>query len=47
MSNRIERLRKAGARDYLTKPLDVPELLTVLREHLRPGLVPAADPLAG
>ena len=47
MSNRIERLRKAGARDYLTKPLDVPELLTVLREHLQPGAVLASDTLAG
>ena len=35
-SNRINRLLKAGARKYLTKPLDVRGLLEVLREHLRP-----------
>ncbi len=32
--NRIERLMKAGASDYLTKPIDVRALLTVLHEYL-------------
>ncbi len=35
---RIERLRAAGARDYLTKPIDVPKLMAVLRQYLRPGV---------
>ena len=35
---RIERLRAAGARDYLTKPIDVPKLMSVLRQYLRPGM---------
>ena len=35
-SNRIERLLNAGARDYLTKPLNVRELLSVLQEYLKP-----------
>ncbi|HEV8616732.1 MAG TPA: ATP-binding protein [Methylomirabilota bacterium] len=30
----IERLRAAGARDYLTKPLDVRQLLTVIDTHI-------------
>ena len=34
-SNRIGRLMKAGARNYLTKPLNVRELLETLREYLR------------
>jgi PAS domain S-box-containing protein len=33
----IERLRRAGARAYLTKPLDVPEFLQTLDEVLRPS----------
>ena len=33
---RIERLRAAGAREYLTKPIDVPTLMNVLRQHLQP-----------
>ena len=36
-SNRINRLLKAGARTYLTKPLNVRVLLDVLREYLNPG----------
>ena len=32
--HRIERLRAAGAQDYLTKPINVRELLRVLRERL-------------
>jgi hypothetical protein len=31
----IQRLRAAGATDYLTKPLDVEKLLHILDEHLR------------
>ncbi len=31
----IQRLRDAGATDYLTKPLDVKKLLHILDEHLR------------
>ena len=31
----IERLRAAGARDYLTKPIDVPRFLEILDELLR------------
>ncbi len=34
---RIERLRTAGARDYLTKPIDVPKLMILLRHYLQPG----------
>jgi CheY-like chemotaxis protein/anti-sigma regulatory factor (Ser/Thr protein kinase) len=33
----IDRLRGAGARDYLTKPLDVKRFLEVLDEHLGGG----------
>ena len=39
---RIERLRAAGAREYLTKPIDVPSLLRVLRQYLQPA-VPAGE----
>ncbi len=38
---RIERLRAAGAREYLTKPIDVPALLGVMRQYLRPELATA------
>ena len=31
----IERLRRAGARDYMTKPINVRKLLEVLRAHLK------------
>ena len=41
-ANRIDRLLKAGARDYLTKPLNVRGLLGVLREYLRPGIASLA-----
>ena len=34
-SRQIHRLMSAGARDYLTKPVDVNQLLRVLEEHLR------------
>ena len=43
---RVERLRAAGAREYLTKPIDVPTLLRVLRQYLRAGF-PAEAALAG
>ena len=33
----IERLLAAGASDYLTKPLDVPQFLRVLHELLAPA----------
>ena len=33
-AGQIERLKAAGARDYLTKPIDVPALLGVLRQYL-------------
>ena len=33
-SRQIEKLMNAGARAYLTKPVDVSELLRVLEEHL-------------
>lgn len=33
----VERLRAAGARAYVTKPLDIPRFLAVLDEHLNPG----------
>jgi CheY-like chemotaxis protein len=33
----IERLLEAGARDYLTKPLDVRRFLAVLDETLKQG----------
>ncbi len=33
----IARLREAGARDYLTKPLDVPEFLAMLEKLLAPA----------
>ncbi len=39
---RIERLREAGAQDYLTKPINLRELLRVLRERL-----PAAPAAVG
>lgn len=32
--NQIKRLMQAGARDYITKPIDVRALLEILREHL-------------
>jgi len=35
MPRQIERLLEAGARDYLTKPLNVKQLLVVLDENLR------------
>jgi len=34
-SGQIDRLLSAGARDYLTKPLDVKKFLAVLGEALR------------
>ena len=34
----IQRLREAGAVAYLTKPLDVPQFLEVMDEHLQKGL---------
>ena len=34
-ARQIERLRAAGARDYLTKPLDVRRFLAVIDEALR------------
>jgi CheY-like chemotaxis protein len=34
---RVERLRAAGAADYLTKPLDVPRLLGVVDDVLKRG----------
>ncbi len=39
---RIERLRAAGAVDYLTKPIDVPKLLGVLHQYLRTGKMATA-----
>ena len=33
--NQVDRLLKAGARDYLTKPLNVRELMAILHEHLQ------------
>ncbi len=36
-SRQIERLRAAGARDYLTKPLDVRLFLKIVDEVLQPG----------
>ena len=35
-SRHRQRLTKAGASAYLTKPIDVPELMRVLDEHLHP-----------
>ena len=35
--NQIARLRQAGARDYITKPINVRELMAILREHLPEG----------
>lgn len=32
---RIKRLLRLGARDYLTKPLDVPRLLAAIAANLR------------
>ncbi len=34
MPQQLEKLRKAGARDYLTKPLDVTEFLKVIDEYI-------------
>ncbi len=34
---RLHRLLAAGASDYLTKPIDVPELLRVIRQHVAHG----------
>jgi CheY-like chemotaxis protein len=36
-TRQIEKLMNAGARAYLTKPIDVSELLRVLDEHLGSG----------
>ena len=33
--HQIERLMQAGARDYITKPINVRALLEILREHLK------------
>ena len=33
----IARLRLAGARDYVTKPINVPALMEILNEHLQDG----------
>lgn len=46
---RIKRLLRLGARDYLTKPLDIPRLLEVIASHLRSAHVigePAHPPPA-
>ncbi|MBE7211847.1 MAG: response regulator, partial [Gluconacetobacter diazotrophicus] len=43
--HRIERLREAGAQDYLAKPINVRELLRILRERL--PAAPAAAAGAG
>ena len=37
----IKRLLDAGANDYITKPIDVPKLLSILADHL-PALDHAA-----
>ena len=42
-ANRIERLLQAGARDYLTKPLDVRALLKTMQKHLNPDALLAAS----
>jgi len=34
MPHQMEQLRAAGAKDYLTKPLDVAQLLKLLNEKL-------------
>jgi PAS domain S-box-containing protein len=41
-AHQIERLRAAGARDYLTKPIDVPRLLAVLDRFLQDPSVGSA-----
>jgi CheY-like chemotaxis protein len=36
-ARQVERLRAAGARDYLTKPLDVRRFLDIVDDLLKPG----------
>jgi CheY-like chemotaxis protein len=38
----VQRLLAAGARDYLTKPIDVVRLMDLLESHLGPGREAAA-----
>ena len=45
-AGQIERLRAAGAQDYLSKPIDVRELLQVLASYLKPAVPAALEVLA-